>query len=126
MPFDKVQLETYSSDGHNVVLAEPLTYLTRLGQIITVPVGSTSNGASVPSFLWSIFPPFGKYWRAALLHDYLYGKTTLPKAKCDKLFLEAMLDSGVPRLKAETIYLNVKWLGFWAFKKCRSGATPTI
>lgn len=120
MPFDKVQLKTESSDGHNVVLDEPLTYVTEAGESIVVPAGADSDGASTPEFIWNLFPPFGKYWRAALLHDYLYRHTDRPKAECDSIFLEAMKACDVPRMKRETIYLAVHWFGFAAFKSCRS------
>lgn len=120
MPFDKTRLATSSSDGHNVILMEPLTYTTKAGEAITIPTGADSDGASVPKLLWNIFPPFGRYWRAALLHDYLYRHTARPKAECDKLLLEAMRACDVTRLKAETIYLGVKWFGFAAFRNCRT------
>lgn len=120
MPFDKSKLKTASEDGLNVVLAEPLTYTALNGERITVPAGADSDGASTPRFLWRVFPPFGNYWRAALLHDYLYRHTDRPKAECDRLFLEAMRACSVPRMKAETIYLGVKWFGGPAFRNCRS------
>lgn len=117
--FDKVRLATRSSDGHNVILAEPLTYTTAAGEDITVPEGAESDGASVPRAFWRVFPPFGDYWRAALLHDYLYRQTERPKAQCDRIFHEAMLACGVPRWKAWTIYQGVNLFGVFAFKNCR-------
>ncbi len=123
--FDKVSLKTKSTDGRNVVLDEPLTYCTRTGEEITVPAGAQSDGASVPRILWRIFPPFGLYWRAALVHDYLYGDTDKPKAECDHVFREAMLACGVPPAKAWTIYQGVNWFGFLAFKKCRKNRRGT-
>jgi hypothetical protein len=117
--FDKERLETYSTDGLNVCLAEPFTYTTAAGEKILVPAGSESDGASVPRVFWRIFPPFGRYWRAALLHDFLYRSTEMPKAKCDAIFHEAMLACGVGRAKAWTIYQGVNWFGVFAFKNCR-------
>lgn len=119
MPFNKERLETYSSDGHNVILAEPFVYTTNAGEKITVPAGSKSDGASIPRLFWRIFPPFGRYWRAALLHDYLYRYTLRPKAECDKIFREAMLACGVGRLQAWIIYQGVHLFGGIAFKSCR-------
>lgn len=119
MPFDKTRLETYTTDGHDVVLAETLTYVTASGEVIVIPAGSDSDGASVPQIFWNIFPPFGAYWRAALLHDYLYRYTLRPKSECDRLLLEAMRECGVGRVKAWTIYQGVNWFGSAAFKNCR-------
>jgi hypothetical protein len=121
--FDKERLATYSSDGINVILAEAFIYTTAAGEKIFIPAGAESDGASVPRILWRIFPPFGKYWRAAVLHDHLYRKTLRPKAECDNIFREAMLACGVPPAKAWTIYQGVNWFGFLAFKNCRKGRT---
>ena len=121
MPFDKERLSTTTTDGWNVIISEPFTYTTKAGEAITVPAGSDSDGASVPRVLWRLFPPFGCYYRAAVLHDYLYRHTLRPKAECDKIFLEAMLSCGVPKAKAWTIYQGVNWFGRWAFKNCRKG-----
>ncbi len=119
MGFDKTSLKTDSTDGQNVILDEDLTYTAEDGRVITIPRGSDSDGASVPKIFWNIFPPFGKYWRAALLHDYLYRHTQRPKAECDGLFYEAMRACGVGWLKAKTIYQGVNWFGVLAFRNCR-------
>ncbi|RYD62768.1 MAG: DUF1353 domain-containing protein, partial [Verrucomicrobiaceae bacterium] len=41
------------------------------GRYITVPKGFVTDGASVPQFLWSLFPAWGSYSRAAVIHDLL-------------------------------------------------------
>lgn len=38
---------------------------------VFVPSGFVSDGATVPRFLWSVFPPVGRYFAAAVVHDYL-------------------------------------------------------
>ena len=38
---------------------------------VFVPSGFVSDGASTPRLLWSIFPPVGRYFAAAVVHDYL-------------------------------------------------------
>lgn len=121
MPFDKKTLKTQSSDGHDVILDEDFSYTRPNGEKITVPAGADSDGASTPRFLWRLFPPFGNYWRAALLHDHLYRHTLTPKAECDRIFLEAMRDCGVNRVKAWIIYQGVHLFGGPAFKSCRKG-----
>lgn len=35
-----------------------------------VPSGFITDGASVPHFLWSVFPPVGRYFIAAVIHDH--------------------------------------------------------
>jgi hypothetical protein len=108
MSFDKTEYAVTSGDGHVMRLIEPMVYTTEDNGDIVVPVGFYSDGASVPRIFWRIFPPFGQYWRAALLHDYLYYSNKFSRAKCDKYFYEAMRKCGVSRLKARTIYLSVR------------------
>jgi hypothetical protein len=50
----------------------PISTLLLDGNEICIPVGYVTDFASVPPILWSIFPPIGKYNRAALIHDFLY------------------------------------------------------
>ena len=59
-------------------------------EVITVPVGPITALASVPRLLWAIFPPHGRYAKAAIVHDYLYGQGIGCKAYADQVFLEAM------------------------------------
>ena len=57
-------------DGRNLVLVEPLTYIDAKGLKWLVPKGTKTDGASVPRFAWTLFPPFtGKYRIAAVVHD---------------------------------------------------------
>jgi hypothetical protein len=56
------------------------------GQIITVPPGYITDGASIPRYLWVFLPSWGKYSRAAVVHD----------------FLCTLLDRGVPHPQAPT------------------------
>lgn len=120
MGFEKEEVETKSKDGHNVVLCEDLVYTSNKWGKIVVPAGAESDGASTPRFLWRLIPPFGNYWKAALLHDFLYRKTSRPKKECDLIFLEAMKSCGVNRFRAKVIYNGVRFFGGFAFKKCRS------
>jgi len=39
---------------------------------VKIPKGFEFDGSSVPRFLWWIFPSYGNFFFAALLHDYLY------------------------------------------------------
>ena len=42
------------------------------GEVITIPQDFETDLSSVPKILWSIFPPYGNFILAALVHDYLY------------------------------------------------------
>lgn len=109
-----------TGDGHIITLLEPLIYEAKNGEIITVPAGSPTDGASTPQFMWNVIPPFGKYWLAAVMHDWLYRFSDVPKERCDELLLEAMLSCDVEVSLANTIYNGVRFGGWKAFRDDRS------
>ena len=121
--FAQTSLTVKTWDGHNIVLGEPLTYVSDDGDTITVATGSTSDGASTPRGIWAVMPPFGLGWPAYVLHDFLYRCTQLAKARCDDLLLEALLSLGVGALRAKVIYLGVKLGGASAFAADRAAQT---
>lgn len=90
-----------------MILLDAFSYTSKTGQVINVPVGATSDGASTPREIWSFIPPFGTYWMAAFLHDYLYRSTDLPKDVCDSLLEEAMEDLCVDVIERQAIYDGV-------------------
>lgn len=120
MSFTCTNLKVSTSDGRNFVLLEPFTYVTAKMERIEVPAGTESDGASTPREIWSAFPPFGDYWRAAFLHDYLYRETDRPKDECDSLFLEAMEALGVEDATRRTLYEGVHLWGAKAFSEYRA------
>ena len=83
---------------------------------IDVPEGFETDFASVPRGLWNIFPPDGKYSRAAVLHDYLYNTKKRSRKECDKIFLEAMRVLKVPFLKRHLMYQAVRSFGWVPWK----------
>lgn len=53
-------------------VAQPITHTLSNGDIIAIPKGFKTDLSSVPKILWGLFPPFGNFLLAALVHDYLY------------------------------------------------------
>lgn len=88
---------------------------------VFVPGGFETDLASVPRFLWTLIPPFGKHSQAAVIHDFLYKMRkditfTGPKRsrkECDQIFLDAMKALDVPMWKRQTMYRAVRAFG-WA------------
>lgn len=118
--FSVKDLHVEEADGKDVTLLEPFTYTTLKGEVITVPAGTTSDGASTPRALWVVLPPFGTYWMAAFLHDYLYRNSTFPRSKCDAILKEAMERLGVNWFRRNIIWLGVRvggWLPYNSYKK---------
>lgn len=118
-----------TSDGRNFVLLNSVVFIAKDGTKWTIPAGATSDGASTPRFTWDVLPPFGVYWRAAVLHDAAYrgtlldaegGEANLPKDKCDDLLMEAMELCGVSEADRWVIYRGVKDAGGAAFAEDRA------
>lgn len=101
------------SKGYLWVTRAPLVY--EGSETVTVPDGFHTDLASVPKALWAIFPPFGHHTKAAVLHDYLYHTTSLPRKTCDGLFLEAMADQGVSKTRRYLMYWAVRVFGKRAY-----------
>lgn len=72
--------------------------------VIRIPAGTVTDLASVPRVLWTIFPPHGRYAKAAIVHDYLYEQSIGTKAWADAVFLEAMQVLGVPKWRRTLMY----------------------
>jgi len=95
-------------------LVEPLRfeYTVNGGGIeVTVPKGFVTDFASIPRPLWSVFPPCGKYTKAAIVHDYLYTRQGCSRFLADAVFREIMFQLKVPYWKRILIYYAVRFFG---------------
>lgn len=98
-------------------LQQPYRYISTLGTV-TVPAGTETDGASVPRAFWTIFEPFGEYFPAAVIHDFLYTPDNheFDRWESDIIFKEAMFNLGVPWTKREPIYHAVRIFGGRLFR----------
>ena len=92
------------------------------GMWFRVPKGFRTDFASVPRPLWMIYPRWGSYGYAAIVHDYLYGdgSALVTRMMADRVFLEAMLCLGVPRVRAYLLFSAVRFGGGF----CWTARTP--
>lgn len=115
----KVEIPTV--DGCRVILDSEFDY--HFGSedsnfVIQVPSGFQTDLASTPFFAWSLgFPKWGRYSKAAVVHDFLYQSKLVSRATADAIFKEAMLVLNVPKWKANIIYSAVRLLGWVGYKK---------
>lgn len=58
--------------------------------VIEIPKGYCSDGASVPRIFNSIISPWGKYAQAAIVHDLLYSTNARSRSESDNIFAEAI------------------------------------
>ena len=98
------------------ILTSSFRYISSLG-VIEVPAGFITDGASIPSVFWPFLSPFGEYFKAAIIHDYLYSKdnTLYDRRTSDLIFKEAMFNLGVCWARRDTIFRAVRIFGASSF-----------
>ena len=86
---------------------------------ITVPAGFVTDFASTPQPIWWLIPPWGKYGKAAVVHDYLYLVKTRTRKEADGIFREAMVVLGVPEWQVFVMHLAVRLFGWpaWHYRR---------
>lgn len=101
-------------------LSQSFEYRTKSGKVIRVPGGFTTDFASIPRIFWFILSPYGKWGKAAVVHDYLYFiNKEYTRKQADDVFKEAMGVLGVNWLVKGIIYNATRWFGGGAWKKHR-------
>lgn len=87
---------------------------------ITIRKGFVYDGASIPQLAWSVVgSPFtGMYLEAATIHDAIYYSAWQYGRKlADEIFLFIMLEMGVSKAKAYTMYNSVRMGGSSSYNK---------
>ena len=106
----KVVVEQVSDN--NWLLREAFDYTGKF-ETFHVPLGQGTDFASVPRvFVWFL-PRYGRYTKAAILHDFLWreraSKGTLDYVDADGTFRRAMRELGVPFLRRWILWAAVRW-----------------
>jgi hypothetical protein len=107
---DVVVRELSAADGSRWCLLEPLSYSGRR-ETFVVPAGFTTDFASVPQALTWLVPRYGRYTKAAILHDYLWGLCRQGQfnwADADGLLRRAMRELDVPFLRRWLMWAAVR------------------
>lgn len=95
------------------ITAEPFGYVDRWGTHWDIPTGYVTDGASIPE----AFKPFiggswtEQYVRAAVLHDFYIRRVTSSAQSVHRLFLHALLASGVAPDRARLMHKAVVTFG---------------
>lgn len=103
----------WNDDGRTMTLLEPFSYVDPLGIRWDAPAGVSVDGASIPTFAWSIIGgPFeGKYRNASVIHDVACVEKKRSWDKVHHAFYTGMLASGVSSMKAKVMYAAVYHFG---------------
>jgi len=86
---------------------------------INIPAGFITDFASIPRIFRVILPQWGKYGKAAVVHDYLYQHhdTHNTRKFADQIFHDAMIVSGTKMWKVKIMYWAVRLFGWLAWRK---------
>lgn len=102
----------FEGDGRKVTLIEPYSFVDPMGEEWPVPAGAKTDGASVPSAFWALYPPFtGNYRSAAVIHDYYCDTKKRTWQDTHKTFYYAMRAAGVDERNAKVMYGAVYLFG---------------
>ena len=103
----------YGIENNEVIwtLLSSFTYTANDGALYTAPNGFKTDLASIPRILWAILPPFWKYAKAAVIHDWIIVETN-NRPLANEVFREGMITLGTNRQQIFVIYNGVR---FWTW-----------
>jgi hypothetical protein len=102
------------------ILGDPLVVVIDGTERIEVPVGFTTDGASIPGWAQAVtgWDPWTDPQRVAgIVHDWLYTQPGVSKAHADQVFRAVLAADGAPRFKREIMYAAVVVGGGDAYRK---------
>ena len=105
------------SNGKAVLMQDYIYSIN--GYDIKVFKGFVTDGASVPHSLQWLYNPYGKYIKAAVIHDYLYSvynNTGINRTLADKIFNFIMKETGVDAKTRRKFYTAVRCFGEASWK----------
>ena len=117
-----IDLRVIPGDPKNWLVPHEFDYVCDSGEIIHVQQGLITDLASTPRIIWWVYPPFGLYTGAAIVHDKLYtdqpwGTSDIARKKSDLILLEAMKVEQVSKITRGTIYSQVRMWGWVAWNQ---------
>lgn len=112
VPFDSPTITVRRVTDESWEVVEPLTYRGRRDTFV-VPAGFRTDFASVPRPVVWLFPRFGRYTLAAVLHDWLtdvaIGAGAVSARDADGLFRRVMAELQVPPVRRWLMWCGVRW-----------------
>lgn len=115
---EKTKLKLEFISNKKAVLLQDYIYSIS-GYDIKVFRGFITDGASVPKSLQWLYNPYGKYIKAAIIHDYLYSvynNTGINRTLADKIFYFIMEETGVDKRTCRRFYTAVRCFGETSWK----------
>jgi hypothetical protein len=108
VPFKDPFIDLLQVGDTEFELAAPETYVGKTDTFV-VPKGEGTDLASVPIGLTWLIPRYGRYTRAAILHDYLWSHPEMiSKSDADGVFRRVLRELGVSALRRWTMWAAVR------------------
>ena len=120
--FTEILIVSPMADGKIWAIGKEFTYHVgelNSGETIKVPRGFRTDFASVPPVFRMLVPRWGKYGKAAIVHDYCYWEQQYPRERADEIFREAMGVSEVARWRIFVMYWAVRLFGRRSWRENR-------
>ncbi len=109
--------EVLPGDDRFWILGDPLVAVAD-AERIEVPVGFTTDGASVPGWAQTLtgWAPWSDPQRwAGVVHDWLYCRRGVTKSYADNVFRAVLESEGAGRWKRDIMFTAVVAGGWWAY-----------
>ncbi len=105
-------------DDRNWILGEPVVVDVGDGEVVTVPLGFTTDGASIPAIAQRLtgWKPFeGPQRWAGIVHDWLYYQDGYDRKRADKIFRDILRSEGATGFRTAAMYWAVRLFGRAAY-----------
>jgi hypothetical protein len=102
------------------ILGAPLVVEVDDGEVITVPIGFTTDGASIPKFAQKLtgWKPFeGPQRWAGIVHDWLYYQDGYDRKRADEIFRDILRAEGATDFRTTAMYWAVRLFSGMAYRK---------
>lgn len=111
LPTEHVVVRKRDNDERNWDVVAPLSY-TGETQTFRVPPEMETDFASVPRFFVWFLPRYGRYTKAAIIHDHLWRHevpSRITRREADAIFRRAMRELDVAFLRRWLMWSAVRW-----------------
>lgn len=128
MPFvNEETIDIVSVDDTTFKTAKPMTYIGAKDTII-VPAGQDTDFASVPTGITWLISRYGRWTKAAILHDYLWRQAPngITKQEADGIFRRALRELGVPMYKRHIMWSAVRLTSIFKYGGLRGTSVAQI
>lgn len=111
--------EVLEGDELTWILGAPLVVEVDDGEVITVPIGFTTDGASIPTIAQKLtgWKPFeGPQRWAGIVHDWLYYQDGYSRKRADQIFRDILRAEDATDFRTTAMYWAVRLFSRWAYR----------